>query len=195
MQVNSLTMDFLNIRAGLNDYDYLRATISYHAAPVYFGLKPSILLNLGQPDSRLARLWKKYNRDVDHYKGLSSVIFYSRGSMQLFYYDPDHINYILSDGCISDYLNNLGKGSQLSLEDQILALQQGFLRGCPHEIGVFLGYPLSDVKAFIRNGGKNYLLNGYWKVYSDVWRAVQKFQAFDMAKRSALSQWKDLTSH
>ena len=41
----------------------------------------------------------------------------------------------------------------------------------PHEIGVFLGYPLEDVKGFIENKGKNFLYSGYWKVYSDVERA------------------------
>ena len=40
--------------------------------------------------------------------------------------------------------------------------------GFPHEIGVFLGYPLDDVKGFIKNEGKKYLMIGYWKVYSDL---------------------------
>ena len=34
----------------------------------------------------------------------------------------------------------------------------------PHEIGVFLGYPLCDVKGFIENGGDGFVLSGYWKV-------------------------------
>ena len=37
----------------------------------------------------------------------------------------------------------------------------------PHEIGVFLDYPLADVEGFIRNAGRDYLLSGYWKVYHD----------------------------
>ena len=39
---------------------------------------------------------------------------------------------------------------------------RGFNRkgmGFPHEIGVFLGYPLDDVKGFIENAGKKYLQN------------------------------------
>ena len=38
----------------------------------------------------------------------------------------------------------------------------------PHEIGVFLGYPPEDVKAFIKQNGKGAVLCGYWKVYSNI---------------------------
>ena len=37
----------------------------------------------------------------------------------------------------------------------------------PHEIGLFLGYPLCDVKGFIYNNGKNYKFSGPWKVYDN----------------------------
>lgn len=35
----------------------------------------------------------------------------------------------------------------------------------PHEIGVFLGYPLGDVIGFIQNAGHNCKCTGCWKVY------------------------------
>lgn len=37
----------------------------------------------------------------------------------------------------------------------------------PHEIGVFLGYPLTDVVGFIENKGRNFTYCGYWKSYGD----------------------------
>lgn len=37
----------------------------------------------------------------------------------------------------------------------------------PHEIGIFLGYPLDDVTGFIEQQGKNYKCCGIWKVYGD----------------------------
>lgn len=40
--------------------------------------------------------------------------------------------------------------------------------GFPHEMGVFLGYPVDDVEGFVKNCGHNYLYAGYWKVYSHV---------------------------
>ena len=47
--------------------------------------------------------------------------------------------------------------------------------GFPHEIGVFLGYPLEDVIGFIRNGGRNCLCSGCWKAYVNEREARRTF--------------------
>ena len=56
----------------------------------------------------------------------------------------------------------------------------------PHEMGIFLGYPLGDVKGFIVHGGKNYLYSGYWKVYENVEETRKKFQLFAAVKQSLI---------
>lgn len=48
----------------------------------------------------------------------------------------------------------------------------------PHEIGVFLGYPLADVLGFIKHGGKNCKHCGIWKVYSNECETRQLFAKF-----------------
>lgn len=48
----------------------------------------------------------------------------------------------------------------------------------PHEIGLFLGYPLEDVKGFIVNAGKNCKSTGYWKVYGNVEESEKRFECF-----------------
>lgn len=48
-------------------------------------------------------------------------------------------------------------------------------RDFPHEIGVFLGYPLADVVGFIRNGGRNCLCSGCWKAYANEHEARRVF--------------------
>ena len=52
----------------------------------------------------------------------------------------------------------------------------------PHEIGIFLGYPLDDVEGFIKNKGQNFLLNGYWKVYSNKEEKEKIFKAYKKSK-------------
>lgn len=52
----------------------------------------------------------------------------------------------------------------------------------PHEIGVFLGYPLEDVKGFIYNHGRNSLCTGYWKVYANKQQKEEMFFRFERAK-------------
>ncbi len=46
----------------------------------------------------------------------------------------------------------------------------------PHEIGIFLGYPLEDVIGFIEN--KECKLSGYWKVYHDDLKAREVFEKY-----------------
>ena len=45
----------------------------------------------------------------------------------------------------------------------------------PHEIGLFLGYPLEDVIGFIINKGKNCHCIGCWKVYCNEEEAERTF--------------------
>ena len=50
--------------------------------------------------------------------------------------------------------------------------------GFPHEIGLFLGYPLGDVAGFIRNRGKNCKCSGCWKVYCNELEAQKRFARY-----------------
>ena len=61
--------------------------------------------------------------------------------------------------------------------------------GFPHEIGAFLGYPPDDVKGFIENEGKKYLMIGYWKVYSNLTGARMIFKEYDRAKDCAVNEF------
>lgn len=62
------------------------------------------------------------------------------------------------------------------------------LSGCdfPHEIGLFLGYPPEDVQGFIEK--RECKFTGYWKVYSDVNSAKDKFEKYSKCFRIYLKQ-------
>ena len=47
----------------------------------------------------------------------------------------------------------------------------------PHEIGVFLGYPLGDVCGFLRDPD-GCILCGEWKVYENAGEAAKTFERF-----------------
>ena len=48
----------------------------------------------------------------------------------------------------------------------------------PHEIGLFLGYPPSDVRCFMRDTRKGVRCVGCWKVYGDPSEAEKTFRRF-----------------
>lgn len=54
----------------------------------------------------------------------------------------------------------------------------------PHEMGLFLGYPLEDVYGFMKNKGENYLYTGYWKVYDNVPAKISLFEKYEQAKNT-----------
>ena len=52
----------------------------------------------------------------------------------------------------------------------------------PHEVGLFLGYPLEDVKGFVENSGQNCKYTGCWKVYCNEWETAKLFVKYKKCK-------------
>ena len=59
----------------------------------------------------------------------------------------------------------------------------------PHEIGLFLGYPVEDVCGFIENKACNCKCVGCWKVYGDEEAAKKKFAQYKKCTRVYCDQW------
>lgn len=56
----------------------------------------------------------------------------------------------------------------------------------PHEMGVFLGYPIEDVEGFMKNAGENFLYTGYWKVYANLSVKLSLFREFEIARETLI---------
>lgn len=96
---------------------------------------------------------------------------------------------------IAGFLADFGYSARISLQEKLRFLGERISwfynqsQEFPHETGVFLGYPLEDVKGFIRHGGKNYCEIGYWKVYSKAEQARETFRLYDEALNTALEEF------
>ena len=67
----------------------------------------------------------------------------------------------------------------MTIDEKLSLLERRISCGSfPHEIGIFLGYPLDDVLGFIENKGENCLFCGFWKVYSEPERARRTFEKY-----------------
>lgn len=62
-------------------------------------------------------------------------------------------------------------------------------REFPHEIGVFLGYPLGDVIGFIKNAGSNSICTGCWKVYTNECDAIKTFEKYKKCREVYVRLW------
>lgn len=122
------------------------------------------------------------------------ILSVSKNRYLLLFFYPDRLQQHLRDPHVQEFLKEYGyTNSSLSwmLKRLEMRINQFAKRnmGFPHEIGVFLEYPIEDVKGFIKFEGKGYLMTGYWKVYSNPQRARKIFQTYDHAKMCAVNEF------
>ena len=102
-----------------------------------------------------------------------------KGKTLVYIYRIDLLDKTLSDSRVREFLNIYGYDRQISCGRVIKNLSIRVKKdNFPHEIGIFLGYPLEDVKLFIKNKGKNYKVSGIWKVYTDEVESLKKFEMY-----------------
>ena len=97
----------------------------------------------------------------------------------IYLYRPSMLRRDLEDPLALKILSERGyslKGPDRSVADLIRRMREG--GEFPHEIGLFLGYPPSDVLGFIRDPHAGYADVGYWKVYSNVESARAAFRRY-----------------
>nr|WP_298052282.1 DUF3793 family protein [uncultured Lachnoanaerobaculum sp.] len=95
---------------------------------------------------------------------------------------------------VSDYLREFGYRRDDFISNLIRLHQRmnGFynkMKEFPHEVGVFLGYPICDIKGFLENKGERYLHSGYWKIYGNLEETRKKFLSYDEARETAIDEF------
>lgn len=95
---------------------------------------------------------------------------------------------------VSDYLREFGYRIDDFISNLIRLHQRmnGFynkMKEFPHEVGVFLGYPICDIKGFLENKGERYLHSGYWKIYGNLEETRKKFLSYDEAREIAIDEF------
>lgn len=157
--------------------------IANQCAPVLMDVKPSNLLILTLEE-------EKEFLQVPEYPGVSRLCLHAgeRKSTWLLY-RKDHLESLLLWPQAAGFLKTYGYDpAQDTVEEMLERLTERFSAykekkaGFPHELGVFFGYPLGDVKGFIENEGKNYLCSGYWKVYGNEQKAKKTFQLYQAVR-------------
>ena len=160
----------------------------FHCAPTIYGVKSANLFSLQNISSGEANaILLRYSALLAK-RGLKARIMNSSKDCALFYvYNEKSLLKRLSSPAVREFLKNYGyknAGSDLDRLQLRIASSESF----PHEIGVFLDYPLCDVKGFIENKGRNFKYSGCWKVYSDVAGSVRKFRRYDSCREDACAK-------
>lgn len=155
-------------------------------APLLSGLRAANLINIEKKQFRNLRAVLK-NTDISYY-----VLFRGADKYTILLYRYHGLVCYLSRPETRKLLNRMGYYSKDIYEllylftlkyNRFISGKAGF----PHEMGVFLGYPVEDVEGFIENDGKNFLCTGYWKVYKDAPAKTKLFKSFEQAKETMVT--------
>lgn len=151
-----------------------------HCAPTLAGLKTGNLFSY--PASGMfstARSLSRWNRLLQE-RGIRFVLLGCRNDRALILaYRVSRLKSALANPEVQSFLSEFGYPCQdVSAAVGFLGSRIASAESFPHEIGVFLGYPLADVKAFIKNKGNNCSCCGCWKAYADGEAAKLVFKKF-----------------
>ncbi len=149
-------------------------SLVFHASPTLASIKIANLYSFRFRNlSECLDTIRSFNQLMNE-KGIYIELLKNMGDVYLiFVYRKSHLQKLLSDRRVKSFLKKYGYSSELSLWEYIetLRMRLNIEKDFPHEIGVFLGYPLEDVQAFIETKGCDSVLCGDWKVYHDEERA------------------------
>ena len=145
------------------------ATLVEQCAPTLGGIKPASLFRfVGLKTARKAA--QRWDRKLAPL-GIRVTVLkecHQRDAAVIYVYRRDWLERILQEEnsraflCETGYPATTVEGALEHLSRR-LCLERDY----PHEIGVFLGYPLEDVIGFIENRGQNFTCCGQWKCYGD----------------------------
>ena len=170
------------------------------AAPTLAGIKPASLFpycadSLEHAFNEIVEWDRKLSVSGIRIMALCSCE--EKNRVLVYSYRITALNKLLSDGDTMDFLAGCGYDTcDQSCENMLrqLALRTGCVSGMPHEIGVFLGYPLEDVEGFIKNNGKNHSFCGYWKAYGDPEAAQKRFDQYRRCTAACCEQFRKGTA-
>lgn len=150
-------------------------------APTLAGIKVgSIFLYLVRSGEDIHKLVAFWDAELQR-KGIRVALIKERADGGLVYvFRPEMLAAVLQCKDINCFLGKYGFAQCGNINKCVNHLRCRFCEAdkFPHEIGVFLGYPLADVQGFINNKGRNFTLCGTWKVYGDRSVAEKIFERY-----------------
>lgn len=158
--------------------------LAFHTAPTLLGIKCASLVGLPSEELDIEQNSEYFNSRAGQ-RGLKCKVLCScQTRKQVLIYSEVLMEKRLADPEIRRTLRRCGYSDCFSVEECLERLSERIRKSkvFPHEIGIFLGYPLEDVVGFIENGGENFKLCGAWKVYGSVENAKRTFANYNRCR-------------
>lgn len=176
---------FMSMLSGSVCRRHIESLFLYRASPVLRKAKPAVLITV---KAECLEVWKSCDKAMCQATGLRiRELRHKNGSSLLLIYDLCEIERAIRNERAIPILESFGyeTGGDIGRSMELLS-ERLCTNEFPHEIGLFLGYPPGDVKAYIENEGKNCVCCRYWKVYEDAHAARRMWAKIDEAQSYAM---------
>lgn len=164
----------------------LELLIANHCAPALAGIKPAnIAMCQKCTVPNLYEQIKMLNKQLNTRDIYIDILCECNKRAMIIVYRKSVLEKHLQNRNNKAFLAQYGYGNLKDLTDYLDALKMRL--NCdffPHEIGVFLGYPLRDIYCFINHRDEGCILTGDWKVYHNAEEAKKQFQRFKACKKA-----------
>ena len=153
--------------------------VAYFGAPALCGLKSANLMSV-KPCQFSSDKIQELNDNLSSLGKKIVSVSRSSSNVLVFIYDESLLYQAVCGRNQMIYLMHkkypVGRGLNALIQELLLRMscQVSF----PHEVGLFLGYPLEDVISFERDGGHSSKFSGLWQGYGDVDEARKKMMQY-----------------
>jgi hypothetical protein len=158
--------------------------LAFQSAPSMLGIKPANLINIDKNKFSVEDNIRLFNTRAGA-KGIRIYLLKEYKSRKLLLvYNEKLLRAQLARPDVQRCFAKFGYSKLTTFGEYLMRLSKRLNENgdFPHEIGLFLGYPVKDVEGFIENKGENFLLCGCWKVYSNAGRAKKLFNNYDKCR-------------
>ncbi|WP_143317387.1 DUF3793 family protein [Clostridium sp. HBUAS56017] len=182
-------LDFYSKLNLMDDKDYIENFLLFNISQVVAGIKPASTVTFKKSGDNTYSKWVSYGREFVRNIDLQFVeLRESEDAIIVMLYNKESLGKYIFEEEHKKFLMKLGYTSKEDISIYIQTLKERYdLYHCPHELGLFLGIPIKDVKDFMECTKKKCLICGYWKVYNDCNRAKEIFSQYDKVKEYTLS--------
>ena len=170
----------------MNDKEYIENLLIFNTSLVIAGSKPAATVNIVKSENYLK--WVNYGITFIKSINLDYIeLRENENSVILLIYNKELLEENLFTDNNKKFLMSLGYIDSTNIINWLSMLKRRYeLYHCPHELGIFLGFPTDDVKDFIECNEKKCLLCGYWKVYNNLSIAKIVFNRYDEIKKHTI---------
>lgn len=151
-----------------------------HCAPTLASIKSANMFSCSYENEEELNSAVLFWNELFKSKGVELIILKKQGGFVLIYVcRKSRLSAVLQKDDVAQFLSDYGY-KNISIENAINTLKDRLhsVNEFPHEIGIFLDYPLEDVKGFIKNAGANFKCIGCWKVYCNECESIKMFNKF-----------------